>query len=66
MQDLKSKKDEKNNSKRASALFVRVEERLNTRKALEKENVCTFAKCILKKDKKNIQTSKNGYAHLNA
>ena len=54
MQDLKSKKGEKNNSKRASALFVRVEERLNTRTALEKENVCTFAKCILKKDKKHI------------
>ena len=54
MQDLKSKKDEKNNSKKASALFVRVEERLNTRKALEKENVCTFAKYILPKDKKNI------------
>ena len=42
------------NQKKISTLFIRVEERLNTRKALEKENVCTFAKYILPKDKKNI------------
>lgn len=31
-------------SKKVSELFVLVEERINIRKALSKENVCTFAK----------------------